>query len=68
MLYLVDALHICRGEEYSLIQAIWPCAALSGRVFALFGPKTGIHFVHFSLESGMIFDGVYEYTYHFNSK
>ena len=33
-----------------------------------FGSKTGIHFAHFSFESGMIFDRVYEYSYPFNSK
>ena len=36
-----------------------------------FGLKTGIHFAHFGLESGMVFEGttgVYERIYHFNSK
>ena len=36
-----------------------------------FGPKTGIHFDHFGLESGMVFEvttGVYERIYCFNSK
>ena len=36
-----------------------------------FGVKTGIHFVHFGLESGMVFEGttgVYEGIYRFNSK
>ena len=35
-----------------------------------FGLKTGIHFVHFGLESGMVFEGttrVYERIYRFNS-
>ena len=49
-----------------------PCAAPSGYVFlTLFGLKTGIHFVHFGLESGMVFEGttgVYERIYHINSK
>ena len=36
-----------------------------------FGLKTGIHFAHFGLESGMVFEetmGAYERIYHFNSK
>ena len=36
-----------------------------------FGLKTGIHFAHFGLESGMVFEGttgVYERIYRFNSK
>ena len=36
-----------------------------------FGLKTSIHFVHFGLESGMVFKGttgVYERIYRFNSK
>ena len=36
-----------------------------------FGVKTGIHFDHFGLESGMVFEvttGVYERIYCFNSK
>ena len=36
-----------------------------------FGLKTGIDFIHFGLESGMVFEettGVYERTYCFNSK
>ena len=36
-----------------------------------FGLKTGLHFVHFGLESGMVFEGttgVYERIYCFNSK
>ena len=36
-----------------------------------FGVKTGIHFAHFGLEPGMVFDGttgVYERFYCFNSK
>ena len=49
-----------------------PCAAPSGSVFlTLFGLKTGIHFAHFGLESGMVFEGttgVYERIYHINSK
>ena len=40
-------------------------------VWGLFGLKTGIHFAHFGLESGMVFEGstgVYERIYVFNSK
>ena len=36
-----------------------------------FGMKTGIHFTHFGLESGMVFEGttgVYERIYRFHSK
>ena len=36
-----------------------------------FGLKTGMHFGHFGLESGMVFEGttgVYERIYRFNSK
>ena len=36
-----------------------------------FGLKTGIHFAHFGLESGMVFEGttgVYERIYRFSSK
>ena len=36
-----------------------------------FGVKTGIHFAHFGLESGWVFEGttgVYEHFYRFNSK
>ena len=36
-----------------------------------FSLKTGIHFAHFGLESGMVFEGttrVYERIYRFNSK
>ena len=39
--------------------------------FVLFGLKTGIHFAHFGLESGMVFEGTtgeYECIYRFNSK
>ena len=37
----------------------------------LFGLKTGIHFAHFGLELGMVFEGTtgaYERSYRFNSK
>ena len=40
-------------------------------VMARFGLKTGIHFAHFGLESGMVFGGttgVYERIDRFNSK
>ena len=36
-----------------------------------FGLKTGIHFAHFGLELGMVFEattGVYERIYRFNSR
>ena len=41
------------------------------RFFGPFGLKTGKHFAHFGLESGMVFGEttrVYERTYRFNSK
>ena len=37
----------------------------------LFSLKTGMHFAHFSLESGVVFGGTigaYERVYRFNSK
>ena len=40
-------------------------------VLRRFGLKTDIHFAHFGLESGMVFEettGVYERIYRFNSK
>ena len=40
-------------------------------VSAPFWSETGIHFAHFGLESGMVFEGtrgVYERSYRFNSK
>ena len=40
-------------------------------VLRRFGLKTGIHFAHFGLESGMVFEGttgLYERLYRFNSK
>ena len=43
----------------------------SGRVLRRFDLKTGIHFGHFGLKSGMVFEGttrVYERIYRFNSK
>ena len=42
----------------------------SGRFLLRFGLKTGIHFAHFGLEPGMVFEGtteVYEGIYRFNS-
>ena len=41
------------------------------RFLRRFGLKTGIHFAHFGLESGVVFEGtagVYERIYRFNSK
>ena len=38
---------------------------------AFLGPKTGIDFAHFGLESSMVFEGVtgvHERNFHFNSK
>ena len=48
------------------------CAAPWGRLFVLFGLKRGIHFAHFGLESGLVFEGttgVHEgILYRFDSK
>ena len=47
------------------------CAAPNGGVLRRFCLKTGIHFAHFGLESGMVFKGTtgaYESIYCFNSK
>ena len=48
------------------------CSTPSFRDFARFWDlKTGIHFAHFGLESGIVFKGitgVYEHIYRFNSK
>ena len=33
------------------------CAAPSGRGFAPFWSENGIHFAHFGLDSGMVFEG-----------
>ena len=49
----------------------YECTAPSGRVLLRFGLKTGTHFAHFALESGVLFEGttrVYERIYRFNSK
>ena len=43
----------------------------SGRFLRRFGLKTGVHFAHFGLESGVVFEGttvVYERIYRFSSK
>ena len=47
------------------------CRPIGVGFFVLSGLKTAIHFAHFDLESGMVFDGttgVYEGIYRFNSK
>ena len=58
--------------KYSFIFALLVCAAPKGVFFLRrFGLKTGIHFAHFGLESGMVFEGttgLYERLYRFNSK
>ena len=49
--------------RYVLPQRVW--------FLGLFDLKTGLHFAHFGLVSGMVFErttGVYERIYHFNSK
>ena len=40
-----------------------------GRIWGLFGLKTGIHFAYFGLESGVVFEramGAYERSRRFN--
>ena len=48
------------------------CCPVGWGFCAVFGLKTGlIHFAHFGLESGVVFEGttgVYERIYRFNSK
>ena len=60
------------GGGRSLRTALEVCAAPKSRGFlGRFGLKTGIHFAHFGLESGMFFErntGVYERIYRLNSK
>ena len=49
--------------KYVPLQRVW--------FLGLFGLKTGIHFAHFGLESGMVFErttGAYERSYRFNFK
>ena len=58
------------GGGYSLIEAVQISSAPKGRVFRCFGLKRAVDFVHFGLESGMVFEettGVYERIYRFNS-
>ena len=53
---------------YKLYRCVPPHQVGSLRSFGL---KTGIHFAHFVLESGMVFEGtteLYERIYRFNSK
>ena len=45
------------GGGYSLIEVIQVCAAARGRFLGHFGLKTGVDFLHFGLESGMVFKG-----------
>ena len=59
------------GRGTPLYKLYRVCAALSVGFLRRFGLKMGIHFAHFGLESGMIFEGttgVYEHIYRFNSK
>ena len=46
------------------------CLPIRYGFFRCFGLKTGVNFVHFGLELGMVFEGttgVYERSYHLNS-
>ena len=52
-----------KSYGYVLSQRVW--------ILGFFGLKTGIDFVHFGLDSGMVFEGatgVYERICRFNSK
>ena len=65
-------LGFCRGAVYPLYKPYLKYEP-PHRVGFLrrFGLTTGIHFAHFGLESGMVFEGttgVYEHFYRFNSK
>ena len=54
---------LCKPYKYVPLQRVW--------FLGLFGLKTDIHFAHFGLESGMVFErttGAYEHSYRFNSK
>ena len=53
------------------ISHIQVCDAPKGMFWGLFGLKMGIHFAHFGLETGMVFEsatGAYECSYRFNSR
>ena len=55
----ISHIGMCRPEGYIYI------------FFSRFGLKTGLHFAHFGLESGIVFDGttgVYERICYFSSK
>ena len=60
------------GGRYSLIQVPYRYVQPQRiRFLGLCGLKTGIHFVHFGLESGVVFEEsteVYERIHRFNSK
>ena len=54
---------LCKSYKYVPLQRVW--------FLGLFGLKTGTHFAHFGLESGMVFErttGAYERSYRFNFK
>ena len=58
-----DGTPLCKPYKYVPLQRVW--------FLGLFGLKTGIHFAHFGLGSGMVFErtkGAYERSYRFNSK
>ena len=47
-------------ELYSLIIALWVCAAPKGMVFVPFRSERRIDFAYFGLNSGMVFEGIRE--------
>ena len=58
-----DGTPLCKPYKYVPLQRVW--------FLGLFGLKTGIHFAHFGLESGMVFErtkGAYDRSDRFNSK
>ena len=59
------------GKVLYYISYIGMCRPIGLGFCAVLVLKTGIHFAHFGLESGMVFEGttgVYERIYRFNSK
>ena len=59
------------GGGTPLYKLYWYVPPHRGGFLRRFGLKRGIHFAHFGVEPGMVFEGttvVYECIYRFNSK